>query len=110
MQNSRSREAEGHIGPGLVEIVERRRRRQRHARDRMSARVYGTSGPALRQLLSANGRRRVRHRLDDLFRSGVRPILRVGAEHQVSQHHAGSHAGHEDGLHLHSNVLHIPKQ
>lgn len=69
-----------------------------------------TSDPALRQLLPANGRRRVRHRLDDLFRPGIRPVLRAGAEHQVSQHHAGPNACHENGLHLHPDVLHIPEQ
>lgn len=69
-----------------------------------------TSGPALRQFLPANGRRGIRHRLDDLLRAGVRPVFRAGTQHQVSQHHVGSHARHENGLHLHPDVLHIPEQ
>lgn len=76
----------------------------------MPSRESGTSGPALRQLLSANGRRGVRHRLDDLFRIGIRPVLRAGTEHQVSQYHAGRHARYKNGLHLHPNVLHILEQ
>jgi len=108
--NSRSRETERRMRSGFVEIVERRRRRQRRAWDRMPARKSRTSGPALRKLLSANGRRGIWHRLDDLLWTGIRPVLRAGTEHQMSQHNAGPHARHQNGLHLHPNVLHIPEQ
>lgn len=76
--NLRSRKAEGRVRPRFIEIIERCRRRQRRARDRMLAHELDTSGPALRQFLPANGRRGVRHRLDDLLRAGVRPVFRAG--------------------------------
>ena len=50
------------------------------------------------------------YRKHDLLGARVRTVLRGGARHQMSQRAAGADAGHPDGLHLHTDVLHLPEQ
>lgn len=88
------RETKGRVRPGLVAIVERRRWRQRCCGHHVSARDCYQTNPTLRKLLSTNGCGGVRYRLDDLLGTGIGPVLRAGAEHQVPQHHARPHTGH----------------
>ncbi|CAB0032125.1 unnamed protein product [Trichogramma brassicae] len=108
-------------GPRLVAIVERPRRRQRQSRARRRRRrrrhrrrqpgpAAAQARPALRQLLPAHGRGGLRRRLDDLLGPRVRPVLRARAQHQVPQHHAGPDPGHQDGVHLHTDVLYLSQR
>lgn len=50
------------------------------------------------------------HWLHDIFRLGVRTILGTGAKHELSQRPAGTYAGYTNGVHIHTDVLHLSKQ
>ena len=50
------------------------------------------------------------YRQHDLLGARVRTVLRGGARHQMSQRAAGADARHPDGLHLHTDVLHLSEQ
>ena len=65
---------------------------------------------ALRQFLPAHGGGCLRYRQHDILGTGVRAVLRGGERYKVPQCAAGANPCHQNGLHLHPDVLHLPQQ